>query len=67
MEQVILGSRLNMFVVFPLIAGIEVIREPLIRSVYERGAFTGRGHRQRFYSIILWQPVSAATYDTEPD
>jgi putative peptidoglycan lipid II flippase len=62
MEQVILGSRLNMFVVFPLIAGIEVIREPLIRSVYERGAFTAEDTVNvsiaLFYgSLFLLQPM----------
>jgi putative peptidoglycan lipid II flippase len=40
MEEVILGARLNMFVILPLIAGIAVLREPVIRSIYERGAFT---------------------------
>ena len=40
MEEVILGARLNMFIIVPLITVIEVIREPLIRSIYERGAFT---------------------------
>ncbi|MDG2047848.1 MAG: lipid II flippase MurJ [Halioglobus sp.] len=62
MEEVILGSRLNMFIVFPLIAGIGVIREPLIRSIYERGAFTSEDTTNvslaLFYgSLFLLQPM----------
>ena len=62
MAEVILGSRLNMFIVFPLITGIGVIREPLIRSIYERGAFTSEDTTNvslaLFYgSFFLLQPM----------
>ena len=62
MEEVILGARLNMFIIFPLITGIAVLREPLIRSIYERGAFTSEDTANvslaLFYgSLFLLQPM----------
>ena len=62
MEEVILGARLNMFIILPLITGIGLIGEPLIRSVYERGAFTAEDTTNvslaLFYgSLFLLQPM----------
>lgn len=62
MSEVILGSRLNMFIIFPLITGIEILREPLIRTIYERGAFTAEDtvnvSLALFYgSLFLLQPM----------
>jgi putative peptidoglycan lipid II flippase len=65
MEEVILGARLNMFIIFPLIAGVEVLREPVIRVIYERGAFTSEDtvnvSLALFYgSLYLLQPMVAS-------
>ena len=62
MEEVILGARLNMFIIVPLITGIGLIREPLIRAIYERGAFTSEDTTNvalaLFYgSLFLLQPM----------
>ena len=62
MAEVILGARLNSFFILPLLAGIELLREPLVRLLFERGAFTAEDTINvslvLFYgSLYLVQPM----------
>lgn len=62
MNEVMLGARLNMFIIFPMIAGIEVLRETAIRLLLQRGAFTAEDTENvslaLFYgSLFLLQPM----------
>jgi putative peptidoglycan lipid II flippase len=65
LDELFLGVRLNGFLIIPILAGIELLSEPLIRLLFERGAFTSVDTKNvalvLFYgSLSLIQPMFAS-------